>query len=151
MLIVSLTLAPPSGEEAYLEDLFLSLPGGPPGRPAQQARLRPEEVKPEGRRRGAIGVGFLYSTGDVERYVRRSGGGGDVGFGAPAGPHRLRARWPLKGPWAEAEELELVAVVRLGVSRHSEGRTEEARFLLIRPRADGEAPSADRREPPLLP
>ena len=150
VLTVALTLAPPSGEEAYLEDLFLSRVGGPPGQFQEDSRLRPEEVEPEGQR-GALGVGFLYSTGDVGRYLRRSGAEGYPGSAAPAGPQRVRARWPLRGAWAQAEELELVVVVRLGVSPRSEGRTEEARFLLIRPRAAFEARSADRREPPPLP
>jgi hypothetical protein len=49
-LTVALTLAPPSGEEAYLEDLFLSRVGGPLEESQEDSRLRPEEVEPESSR-----------------------------------------------------------------------------------------------------
>jgi len=145
-LHVWLTLSPPPGEEAYMSDIFLTSAGSlarrPRARPspAEPLQLRPDHVQPVGRRRGSIGVGFLYSTGDVDRYVARHTEQGYYGPDGSSGPERLHARWTLVGPWAEARELELVVVARLGVYPRAGEYAQQARFLLIRPGSRAESP-----------
>ena len=140
-LYVNLWLDPAPGEEAHVADLYL-VPALSAGRPAEggeagrESRLPPDAVEPTQRSRGPIGVGFVYSNGDTERYVRRYTGGGSSWGGAGPGPEELRARWTLAGPWAEARELQLVVHVASSPYSTSGGYAQEARYLLIAPKAE---------------
>ncbi len=135
-LYVVLTLHPPAAEDAYVTDVFLTM--GRAGVGEARPRLRAEEVQPLGRYRGPVGLGFVYSSGDVDRYVARHTREGYYGTGGSSGPQRLQAAWTLVGPWAEAPELELVVVVTMGVYPRTGDYTEEVLFCLIRPRSQAE-------------
>jgi hypothetical protein len=136
-LYVNLWLDPAPNEEAHVTDLYL-VPAGrsseaPGGEAEGEGRLRPDSVGPTHRSRGPIGVGFVYSNGDTERYVSRyTGGGSSWGGGAP-GPEELQAKWTLAGPWAEARDLELVVHVASSPYSAGGGYAQEARYLLTAP------------------
>jgi len=137
-LYVNLWLDPAPGEEAHVTDMYLVAAGrggkAPEGGEGEgESRLRPDSVGPTQRSRGPIGVGFVYSNGDTERYVSRyTGGGSSWGGGAP-GPEELRAKWTLAGPWAEARDLEVVVLVASSPYSASGGYAQEARYLLTAP------------------
>ena len=139
-LSVLLTSAPPPGEEAHVTDIFLV--SAKVGRPVGEGRekLPPDEVEPVGGPRGPIGIGFLYSTGDTERYVSRYSDKGYASPASPPGPQHLRATWRLAGPRAQARQLELVVVVALSPYPKGELRIEEAHFIITRPHPQSESP-----------
>ena len=142
-LHVILTLHPPAAEDAYVTDVFLTMRQAAiqEGRPTLPA----DDVRPLDRYHGPIGVGFVYSSGDVDRYVARHTSEGYYGSGGSTGPQRLQATWTLVGPWAEAGELELVAVVAVGVYPRTGEYIEHARFRLLRPRSSQEVPLRENR------
>jgi len=136
-LEVLLTLYPSPEEEAHVTDIFLTSVGLPPERLGVRATLPPDDVQAVGGPSGAIGFGFLYSTGDVERYVSRYSRRGYAGTEPPPGPERLEAKWTLVGSWARSSELDLTVEVVMSLFPHKGQRTEQARFILIRPRDQG--------------
>ena len=133
-LRVLLTLSPPPGEEAHVTNISLTSAAVPSPGLGVRPVLPPGDVRPVGTRGGGIGFGFLYSTGDTERYVRRHS---DRGYGGPESsghPQRLEARWTLTGLWAEARELDLMVEVVTSLFPNREQRRGEAHFVLVRPK-----------------
>jgi hypothetical protein len=145
-LHLSLWLDPAPGEEAHVTDLYL-VPALSAGKPAEgseaesESRLPPDAAEPTGR--GPIGLGFVYSNGDTERYVSRYTGGGSSWGGGPPGPEEVRVSWSLAGRWAEARELGLVVHVASSAYSVSGGYAQEARYVLIAPKVE-EKPAPSR-------
>jgi len=133
-LEVTLTVAPGPGEEAAVNDVYLSRFDAHADRLTPEDVLPPDTVEVYGRQDRRFGVAILYSTGSIENYLRRHSDRSHYDAGQPPALFRMGATWTLAGPWARAADLALTVEVVAGAYPHGDRRSEEVRIHLIRPK-----------------